>query len=415
MAAPPLSVAEALALVLTAAQPLAPRRIPLDQSLGTTLAQAIVADADAPPHAKAMMDGYAVCASDPARGEATLELLEEVTAGQVPSRSLVPGTTTRVMTGAPVPPGADAVVMLEKSELLAAAAGSGPRVRLRDAGARPGQHLMPQGEIWRKGEVLLAPGTALDPARIGLAAEAGLRELLVHPAPRVAVLATGNELLAPGEPLAPGRIRNSNGPLLVAAVRQAGCEPVDLGIARDDPAALAEAIAHGLGAADVLVLSGGVSAGVLDLAPAALEACGIQRVFHRVRIKPGQPLWFGTRQREAGPQLAFGLPGNPVSSFVCFQVFVRPALERLGAPRTLSAMVQATLAGDHRQRGDRPTYFPAVLIPPQASQTLANVRPVRWAGSSDLRGLAQANALVLFPAGDRQFAAGEVVEVQPLG
>lgn len=407
MAAPLLSVAEALAAVLSAIRPVPPRPTPLGDALGANLAEPLRADADSPPHRKSMMDGYAVADSDLASGEATLQIVEEVTAGQTPTQPVRPGCATRVMTGAPVPLGADAVVMIERSKLV-----DHRRVLLRDPAFRAGQHLMQQAEIWRAGDLLLSPPATIGPAQIALAAEAGYGELLVQPLPSVAVLATGNELLPPGQPLTPGKIRNSNGPLLVAAVRQAGCQAIDLGIAPDDDAALQAAIASGLDSADVLVLSGGVSAGVLDLVPEALAACGVEQVLHRVRIKPGQPLWFGVRRGATRDQPVIGLPGNPVSTFVCFQVFVRPLLEQMGAPRLQAAPLQAALAADHRQKGDRPTYFPAVLEPAAAGKP-PRVWPVAWRGSSDLRGLAQANCLAVFPAGDRQFAAGEIVDVLP--
>jgi molybdopterin molybdotransferase len=196
--------------------------------------------------------------------------------------------------------------------------------------------------------------------------------------------------------------------MLTAAVEQAGGRPIDLGAARDSRDVLRHSIASGL-AADVLVLSGGVSAGVLDLVPGVLAELGVEQVFHKVRIKPGKPLWFGILASGPAPKLVFGLPGNPVSSFVSFELFVRPALSQLaGRGFNGLATCRAVLTHSFIHRGERPTYHPAVL---RQSAAGATVEPLAWKGSADLRGLAAANALVQFPAGNRTFAAGEAAEV----
>jgi molybdopterin molybdotransferase len=197
--------------------------------------------------------------------------------------------------------------------------------------------------------------------------------------------------------------------MLLALARDAGAAPVDLGIARDDAADLRAKIEQGLNA-DVLILSGGVSAGVLDLVPQVLAECGVREVFHKVNLKPGKPLWFGTCRREGQTRLVFGLPGNPVSSLVCFELFVRPALMKLaGRNDCVPQPVQATLTTEHAQRGERATYWPSRLDK-QADGTLA-VTPLAWKGSGDLRTLADANALSIFPPGQRQYQRREKIAV----
>ncbi|HVW38591.1 MAG TPA: molybdopterin molybdotransferase MoeA, partial [Pirellulales bacterium] len=210
---------------------------------------------------------------------------------------------------------------------------------------------------------------------------------------------------------APGQIRNSNGPMLLACIRRACGVPIELGIARDQREALRERITAGL-QADALVLSGGVSAGVLDLVPELLAELGVQKVFHKVSVKPGKPLWFGVLDRGEPQTLVFGLPGNPVSSLVCFELFVRPALARLaGRPFAGLAAVSARLTAEFVQRGDRDAYHPAWLAESPDGPT---VEPLRWKGSADLRALSTANALIRFPSGDRTFGAGEQVCVYRL-
>jgi molybdopterin molybdotransferase len=367
------------------------------------LAEDIVSDLDLPPRDKAMMDGYAVRSSDLSEGRATLTVVEEITAGRVPQRTVGAGETARIMTGAPVPLGADAVVMVEYTKLL-----DNNRVAIDDRPPKPGQHVMPLGREMKAGEVVLNAGAVLRPAAFGLLATVGRTAAKLVPAPRVAVIATGDELVEAGTAPRGAQIRNSNGPMIVAMVFRAGARPEYLGIARDERAALRATIDKGL-QADVLILSGGVSAGKLDLVPGVLQEAGVAEFVHRVAMKPGKPIYFGTGPRGTA---VFGLPGNPVSSLVCFELFVRPALRKLGGhTEVVPRPLQADLAEDFRHRSDRPTYHPAVL---EESPQGSRVRPVAWLGSPDLKALTRADALVVFPPGEGTLAAGQTFEVIPL-
>lgn len=399
-----IGVDEALRLVLASAPPLTPRRTPLDAAAGLVLAEDVASDIDSPPHDKSVVDGYAVQAAS-AREGAELRVLEEVVAGTVPKREVTPGEATRIMTGAPIPPGADAVVMVERTELIAGVAE--PRVRLL-AQAKLGQNIMRRATSMQRGQNVLRAGRLLGGIEIGLLAEVGQATVSAAPQPSVAVLATGNELVDAGATPGPGQIRNSNGPMLTALVREAGGSATPLGVARDDAAELRACIERGL-QHDVLLLSGGVSEGVLDMVPRVLAEADVEPVFHKVRLKPGKPLWFGTRRTDQRTTLVFGLPGNPVSSLVCFRLFVLPAIQALAArPATGLNRRRAALTADHFQRGDRPTYWPAAWA--TGSNTSA-VTPLAWQGSGDLRALADADGLAFFPAGERMYAAGENVDV----
>jgi molybdopterin molybdotransferase len=399
-----ITVDEALAHVLQRSTTLPSRTVELRDALGRVLAHDVVSDVDSPPHDKSIVDGYAVIAADLAGGVAELDVLEEVVAGAVPTRTVTAGTATRIMTGAPLPAGADAVVMVERTELLA---GDRPRVRIADAPLRSGQNITRRGAAMRAGQVVLRAGQPLRPIEIGLLAEVGQARVDVVPRPRVAVLSTGNELVPIDAQPGPAQIRNSNEPLLIAAAERAGAEVTGLGIARDDRDDLRRLIGQGLDA-DVLILSGGVSAGVLDLVPEVLVELGVQPVFHKVRVKPGKPVWFGVLAGKTANTLVFGLPGNPVSSYVCFELFVRPALGVLAGHADWGLVrVSGLLAREHRQRGDRPSYHPALYRSGEQGNT---IEPLTWAGSGDLRGLSAANALAYFPAGDRVFQPGEPID-----
>lgn len=397
-----LSVDDALRLVLEHAEPVpAVWWTSLADACGCVLAETVTSDIDSPPHDKAIVDGYAVCSADVKAAGVELRVLEEITAGAVPTQTVERGTATRIMTGAPLPLGADAVVMVEQTET------TGDRVRILQSPAKSGQNIMRRATSLARGQTVLEPGKLLRPVEIGLLAELGRGSLSVVRPPRVGVLVTGNELVAHNRTPEPGQIRNSNGPMLTALAQATGVPATNLGIAPDRLDGLQGLIYSGMATHEVLVISGGVSAGVLDLVPGALESQGVQKVFHKVNLKPGKPLWFGKKNYETGrrPTLVFGLPGNPVSSLVCFELFVRPAIERMRGltPRGLRKQA-ARLAFDHQQRGDRPTYWPSAICENE-------VKPLAWKGSGDLRTLADANCLAIFAAGERLYRAGEEVEV----
>lgn len=379
-------------------------RVALQESLGLILADDLVSDIDSPPHDKAMMDGYAVAPGDASRER---RVLEEVTAGGTPTLPVTPGAVTRIMTGAPLPPGAAAVTPVEQTEEVDA-----HTVRMPAEPPRPGKHVMPRGDAFAKGDRIAQRGQPVNAALAALLAEAGHASLPAHPRPRVATLATGDELVDASQTPGPGQIRNSNGPMLQALIREAGAEGVSLGVARDNAQSLSDCITQARDA-DALLVSGGVSAGTRDLAPAVLNQLGVRQVFHKVAVKPGKPLWFGVWPGERRDTLVFGLPGNPVSSYVCFQLFVRAALSlQAGGPAAGLPEVTAVLTEPIGPQPGRDAYLPAVL---EGDAGRLCVAPTAWRGSADLRGLAAANALVKAPAGTQGLAAGAVVVALPTG
>jgi len=399
-----LSVKEAQAKVLENVRPLRAQPLGLGPAvLGLVLAEDVTADLDMPPYDKSMMDGYAVRVADVALGRAELRVIEEVSAGQTPRLPVEPGQATRIMTGAPLPVGADAVVIVERTKVI-----DGGTVRIEDKPPSLGQNILRRGREMRVDEVILARGARLRPQELGLLATVGRVIAQIQPAARVAVLSTGDEIVeAPDKP-GPSQIRNGNGPMLMAQAARAGGIPKYLGLARDRLDSLRPLITAGL-EADVLVLSGGVSAGKLDLVPGVLAELGVEAVFHKVAMKPGKPVFFGTHTHSPkGTNLVFGLPGNPVSALVCFELFVRPAIRGLMGLDPGPNIVTAILTEDFTYRTDRPTYHPAVLVSEKGGW---KVRAVPWFGSPDLRGVAAANAFVVFPAGDHVYHAGAELEV----
>ncbi|HKB06044.1 MAG TPA: gephyrin-like molybdotransferase Glp, partial [Gemmataceae bacterium] len=377
-------VPAALAIVLDRTRLLAAESTPLGPTvLGRVLAEDVASDIDSPPYDKSIMDGYAVRSAD-VQGPVSLTVIEEIAAGRTPTKPVGAGQASRIMTGAPIPDGADAVVPHEETE------SSGHTVRFQRP-TKAGQFVLPRGREMKTGEVVVPVGTVLAPAALGLLAAVGRTDASVYPAARLSIISTGDELVEPPGRPGPGQIRNTNGPMLQALAARAGGVPRYLGIARDDPTVLARLVRDGLDGGDVLVLSGGVSAGKYDFVPEVLRQAGIEAHLHKVRMKPGKPLFFGTR----ADKLVFGLPGNPLSTFVGFELFVRPALRKLaGFPMPGPTFIPVPLASDLAADNDRPTYAPARLEVTPAGLAL---RPAAWFGSADLRAFLTADALLQLP------------------
>lgn len=320
---PMLAVARALEIVLEQGLMLPPRTVALDAALGLILAEAAIAREAMPPFAASIKDGYAVVAAD---GPGDYPVVGSVTAGRMADFEVPSGTVAYITTGAPMPSGADAVVMVEETERLAATNGDAV-VRIHQ-GVVAGADVRPIGSDMRPGQEVLPAGARLGAAEIGLLATVGIAQVSVIPRPRVAVLSTGDELVEPDATPGPGQIRDSNRAMLVAAIVAAGGEALDLGIAGDEVDEIRARVERGLREADILLTSGGVSMGDLDFVKPLFEQAGKVH-FGRLRMKPGKPCTFATAEVDGRKRLMFGLPGNPVSSLVTYYLLVVPAIRKL--------------------------------------------------------------------------------------
>jgi molybdopterin molybdotransferase len=392
-----LSVEDALERILSRVEPLGVERVDVIAALGRVLAEPIVSRATIPPWPNSSMDGYALRAQD-TRGEPVeLSVVGRIIAGAMPSRTLQAGESMRIFTGAPLPQGADAVVPQED------VAASGDRVTVRGRIA-PGAYVRPAGEDVRAGDVVVEPGGVIGPAEVGLLATLGYSQVRVHRRPRVAILSTGNELADLGSQPGPAQIPNTNTYSLMAQVIEAGGEPLNLGVAPDQLDAIAERVRWGLASADVLVTSAGVSVGELDLVREALERSGAELHLWQVSMRPGKPITFGTR----GDRPVFGLPGNPVSAMVTFELFVRPALRRMAGaavidrPR-LRALALEPIANPGSRRG----YLRVTLTPDARGY---GARLTGDQGSAILRSMVLADGLAVVGP-DTTIAAGAPVDV----
>ncbi len=419
--------------------------VSLEQSLGRVLAQQVCANRDQPPYDVSAMDGYALRSADLAQIPVALDIIEDIKAGDMPGKTVQANQCARIMTGAPLPRGADAVIRVEDTAALTTG-----KVQIKRA-VPPGNDIRLRGEGMRNGDVLLDMGTEITPGVIGVLATAKCAALQVYCRPRVAILSTGNELEGIDEPIDLNKIPNSNSYALMAQLQALGIAPVLLGIARDDPEELAQYLHRGL-QYDVLLVSGGSSVGVHDFVRPTMEALGVTMHFWRVAIRPGHPLAFGTKQRnvESSPKaveadavqgarsaatqayqidrqgsehqatqqcatpatFVFGLPGNPVSSMVCFEQFVAPALRSMmGHQRIHRRTIAARLAQLLKAKPGR-TEFVRVLLSRDAEGYVAT--PTGTQSSGVLLSMARADGLMMVPADCTGIAAGEQVVVQLL-
>jgi molybdopterin molybdotransferase len=388
-----IPVGDALARVCAAAAALGAERVSLADAFGRVAAEDAVSVREVPAAANSAMDGYAVRHTDLASPPASLRIVAVQPAGTVTATRVEPGTAVKLFTGSVIPAGADTVVRIEDTDEHDGA------VTIRTGPAR-GANIRAAGEDIRPGQVVLAAGTQIGPADVGLLASIGRATVLVHRRPQVAILSTGTELVEVDETPGPGQVVNSNAYALAAAVRDAGGEPVVLPLVGDRPEDIESAFAEAL-RADVVLSSGGVSVGDLDFVKGVLEKLGVERVFWRVAQKPGKPLLFC----RAGHRLVFGLPGNPVSALVCFYVYGWPALRRLQGHRRIHLpVVQATLARGLRKATGL-TEFIRVRLAEGPDGYVADALPAQ--GSHVLSALGNGAALLVGPADRNELSAGE--------
>ncbi|MGC8882818.1 MAG: gephyrin-like molybdotransferase Glp [Bryobacteraceae bacterium] len=382
---------EVLKRVASQAEAPAVERVPLGEAAGRVLAETVCADRDYPPEPRSMRDGYAIRAAET---PGDFEVVGEVRAGEPCRFTVGPGQAVEIMTGATVPAGADAVVMIEHVHA------EGARLRVPQP-VEAGANISPRGSSIPQGAAAVEAGRRLTPAAVAMLASVGAAEVAVYAHPRVAIVATGDELVGVDEAPRPWQIRNSNSHALAAQVRRAGGEAVILEPVRDrledTVVALAEALKQ-----DLVLLSGGVSAGKYDVVEQALAQFGAEVYFDRVLIQPGQPCVFG----RAGRTFFFGLPGNPASTFVCFEIFARAALDLLGGmrePRLPLAL--AVLAESFRHRPGLTRFLPAQM------EDGARIRPIPWGGSGDIRALSLADCFLVAEPDRPAYEAGELIRV----
>jgi len=391
-------VGEALAILERTIAAGETEEVSVSEGAGRVLAREIVSDVDWPPFDTSAMDGYAVRLSDvPAAGTALAERAGVVAAGAVPPSPLSPGESVRVMTGAPIPEGTEAIIPVEQAVRESGGVRFG---EVPPAGA----HIRRRGESVAAGTPLLPKGTRLLPAQVALCALSGADPVKVFRRPRITVAVTGDEVVAPSERPGPGQLRDSNGPMLLSLCRARGWPARARGPVRDEPDAVARLFAEAGNEEDFLITTGGVSAGDLDLLPELARRSRFEILFHRVAVRPGRPIACGRR----GKTFWFGLPGNPVSASVAFHLFVRYALDRAeGDARPGASRVTARLAREARGGGSREVYRDCLVTSEEGGN---RAEPLPSSGSHDLAAHARANALLRIPAGAGSLAAGSPVE-----
>ena len=395
-----MPVADALAAILAGSEPLAEEMVALDGAYHRTLARDVAAKRTQPPQAMSAMDGYAVRAADAAQLNAPLKVIGEVAAGRPLDRALGAGEVARIFTGGVIPNGADAVVIQEDT------VASGNTITITEA-ASPGRHIRPAGVDFREGDVLLKAGHRLSDRDLSLAASMNYPQLPVRRRPKIALLATGDELVMPGRTPGPGQIVYSNGYALRALARAEGAEVIDLGVAADTVEATTSGIRHAREAqADILVTTGGASVGDHDLVKASLEAERVQMAFWQIAMRPGKPMMHG----RLGTMRVVGVPGNPVSSYVCTMLFVVPLIRALSGRLSVHHRREAALLGRDVGANDVREDYLRARLEERADRTLI-ATPVNHQDSSLLANLAVSRALVIRPPFAPAAKAGAPCEI----
>lgn len=398
-----ISVERHLEDILSSIRPTREMWLPLDRAYGLVTTQPLLSDVDLPRFDNSAMDGYAVRAADVAGADSEnpqlIKVVGDIPAGDTETRVLPPGMAWRIMTGAPMPQGADSVVPVEDTD-------DRPRETQIRKAAQEGAHVRPAGGDLRVGDLILAAGTTIGPSQVAALASAGVAQVPVYSAVRVVVLSTGDELVPVGEPLKSGQIVDSNGPMLAAAVREAGFTTVHVGHISDDEKSVKKAINHHLSHADAIITTGGVSKGAYDAVKAVLTGAGSME-FREVAMQPGKPQGFGVIGKRKVP--VFTLPGNPVSALVSFEVFVRPALERRAGRRYRAARRQAIVLRGWKSPAGKEQYT-RVSVEQDVTGSYS-VRPVGGRGSHLVASLANADALAIVPAHIEDVETGSKIDI----
>jgi len=399
-----IALHDAQAVVLDMVKRAIPVTLPINDIVGLVLAQDVVSTENVPPFANSAVDGFAVTLADMASGEATLRISGELAAGAAPNITVHPGEAVRIMTGAPVPPGAQAIVMVEDS----APGPTSDTVTLR-AKVEPNQAIRPAGDDVKIGDTVFRAGDIVTPAALGVLASINATHVSVYPRAKVAVLSTGDELVDDGSPLALGQIRESNRTMLLRLVADIGCDAVDYGIVRDDEETLESILRDAARKCDAIVTSGGVSMGDYDVVKAVLGRIADMR-WMQMSIKPAKPFAFGLL--DGTP--VFGLPGNPVSSFVSCELMARPALRKMmGHTQLHRPLANAVATDEFRRKPDGKVHFQRVVAAVDSAGNLT-AAPVAAQGSHQLAATALANALAVLPDGP-SIPTGETVKVMLIG
>lgn len=389
-----ISVLEAQQLIKEQIFSLSTEEVSIELATGRVLAEEVRADRDYPPFNRAAMDGYALRAAEFKKSD-TFKVAGSIYAGEFNRKDYQEGEAVKIMTGAPVPPDFDAVVKVEDTQQ------SGSQVKINATKIEPGQFIAWQGEDLQEGALALAEGTKLQVPEIALLASLGRSRVKVFKGPKVVVIATGNEIKPVDEGVQPHQIRNSNGPVLTAFFRQCGIQQVDQYLVADEPAQLASVLENAMGA-DIIVMSGGVSMGEADYVPATLEKLGVKNIFHKVKLKPGKPFWFG--KKEGGP-VVFALPGNPFSCQVTFKLFIEPFLRACLQLEELKHLYLK--AGFERsKRGPMEEYFPCRIVEENGESILQSCP---FNGSGDVTAAALSHGIARQSADAASIQQGELL------
>ncbi|KXK30197.1 MAG: molybdopterin biosynthesis protein [Candidatus Brocadia sinica] len=396
-----ISVDTAIKIVADTVEPLPSRTVPFENTLGFCLAQDVQSDIDMPPFDRSAMDGYAIVAEDTTAAPLELAVIEDIAAGHMPTKKVLHGQASKIMTGAAVPEGADAVVKFEETEDI-----SSNRVKILKS-VRKGSNISRRGEDMQAGQTVLHKGMPMRPQEIGILAMVGKSRVEVFSAPTVGIISTGDELVDVGCKPSTAQIRNSNGYSLSAQARRLKAEVEILGIVKDTKEEISDIMRRGL-QKDILILSGGVSMGEYDLVGDVMKDFNTKIYFEKVALRPGKPVIFGRKDKT----FIFALPGNPVASFVTFELFIYPAIRKMmGFSDIHRTMLKASLETEILVKRKRREYRPASL---RMHNNACLVSPVEWHGSADLLATTRANCLLIVREDAEKLALGQLVDVIPL-